>query len=717
MNAPRNAREPAAGPDSPQQTTSRRLTVLYVFALSTVAVLSIGAQWLIRQQLSTGESDSRVINVAGRQRMLSQRLAKASLSILSEDEPTAADALAELADTLETWSDNHRALQEGDALFGLPGNNSEEVRDLFASIEQEFEAMRNAAASLLREPDARDIQDVAIIQSHEGAFLLGMDRIVSQLVAEAEQRVARLGALEWTILVLTLGVLLAEGLFIFRPAVRHIRQTVARLSDLSENLRRSRDEAEEANAAKSRFLANVSHELRTPMTAVLGMTELAQRSESNEDRQRYLRIVEEAGENLLGLLNDLIDLSQIDAHALELRAEPFSPGESVRRVARMMEPACLAKGIRLTTDLPDSEASALGDARRLEQVLVNLVANAIKWTDAGEVGVACRTSPGENGVRLRFAVRDTGVGIHESDQQRVFEPFAQSDGEGASRGGVGLGLAICRQLSEAMGGRLELQSAAGVGTTVTLDLALPIADAIRPEAATEPSGQIEATPLSVLIVEDAEVNQLLLRKLLEEEGNRAEVVSTGEAALRRCGEKTFDVALIDYQLPGINGVETAKRLRDLKSPSAPRLLCVSAHAGLPEEIQPPGLFDAYLTKPIRGAELLAALRPTGQAPRPEEDREGDQSYQRELTETFLNHFEEQHGQLANAVKQRNWSHVALLAHRFKGQVGYFRADSLALQLGKLERCCQEGSASTLPRHAEEVLTGLSALQERLRSAT
>lgn len=709
--------EAAPDPASPQQSTSRRLTVLYIFALSTVAVLSIGAQWLIQQQLSNGESDSRVINVAGRQRMLSQRLAKASLQIANKVAATGEQARSELSETLETWADNHRALQDGDATTGLPGNNSEEVRRLFASIEEDFNAMRTAAARLLREPSKSDLQDVATIQSHEGPFLQGMDRIVSQLVTEAEQRVARLRTLEWAILALTLIVLLAEGLLIFRPAATHIQQTFARLSALTENLRRSRDEAEEANAAKTRFLANVSHELRTPMTAVLGMTELAQRAESTEERLRYLGIVEEAGETLLGLLNDLIDLSQIDANALELRNEPFSPFESVRRVVRMLEPACQAKDLLLRPDLTGEDFTLLGDARRLEQVLVNLVANAIKWTDDGEIAVSCRLEPSDEHIDVKLEVRDTGIGIPESDQQRIFQPFTQSDQEGASRGGVGLGLAICQQLTTAMGGRIHLASEVGLGTTVTLRMPLPIAiETLPSSAAVETHGKGEQ-PYSILIVEDAEVNQLLLRKLLEQDGRRVVVCSTGEEALERFRDSFFEVALIDYQLPGIDGIETARGLHAIAASSAkrPRLLCVSAHAGLPDSSIPGGLFDAFLTKPIRGAELLAAVQLTVSAPGEDNGSTNTDSYEQELAATFLGVYEDQSNQLRSAAQSGDWSTVALLAHRFKGQVGYFHAETLIERLDRLEKACRSGRNERLPHDAQQALAELDALRSKLKA--
>ncbi|MEM6655763.1 MAG: histidine kinase dimerization/phospho-acceptor domain-containing protein, partial [Planctomycetota bacterium] len=373
---------PEAADEQPSPSASgRRLTLLYIFALSTVAVLSVGAQLLIQRQLHTGEGDSRVINFAGRQRMLSQRLAKSALRLKSVDADGRTESLAELKETVDLWTRTHDGLLQGDAELRLPGGNSPAVTELFAVIEPDYLAMAAAARTLLTGDAGSppDREAIATIQRHENRFLTGMDEIVSQYVLEAEHRVERLSRLELAILALTLLVLLAEGVLIFRPAVRRIEQAVSRLETVSDRLRRAKDEAEHGNAAKTRFLANVSHELRTPMTAVLGMTELAQETQDDEERTGYLKIVEEAGESLLSLLNDLIDTARIDAGELELVVAPFDPQEVVERVSRMMRFAGREKGLELVVEKPPQRLPMLlGDARRLEQILLNLIGNAIK---------------------------------------------------------------------------------------------------------------------------------------------------------------------------------------------------------------------------------------------------------------------------------------------------------------------------------------------------
>jgi hypothetical protein len=344
--------QPTAALQKPAPTASatgaRRLTILYIVALSTVALLTIGAQVLVQWQLESSQTDSRVINIAGRQRMLSQRLAKSSLQLEADSEESDPAVKQEMAAALAEWQSNHNGLQHGDHSNGLKGQLSPQLTKLFAEVRPHYEAICLAAQKQIIAKPGEDVSaSVRNIREHESAFLEGMDDIVSQCVLEAEGRVARLRNSELALLALTLLVLVAEGLFIFKPAVRQIKQVVARLEATGARLMVAKEEAEAANEAKTRFLANVSHELRTPMTAVLGMTELARESTDPERRDHYLTIVEQAGQSLLRLLNDLIDTAKIEAAELELRETPFQPVAVNRRVAELLRSLAAAKGLDL----------------------------------------------------------------------------------------------------------------------------------------------------------------------------------------------------------------------------------------------------------------------------------------------------------------------------------------------------------------------------------
>lgn len=701
----------------------RRLTLLYVLALSTVALLSLGAQWLIQRQLSNGESDSRVINVAGRQRMLSQRLAKAALQLEAGKDAPSEAVLQELRETLDLWAASHRGLRIRDDDRGLPGGNSVAVAGLFKQIEPHFKAMQRAARELLSEPGNSDPrrQAVRAIASNEGPFLVGMDAIVSQYVAEAEARVVRLRRLESIILATTLGVLLLEGLLVFRPAARRIGQAVERLREASVGLCHARDEAERANDAKTRFLANVSHELRTPMTAVLGMTELAQQTDDPAKRCEYLSVVEEAGESLMSLLNDLIDIARIDADRLDLREQPFDPTELVLRTERLMRSTADAKGIDLVVDPASGAAPRLwGDEKRLGQVLINLVGNAIKWTDVGAVTVGCSADTSSDSlVALSLWVQDTGVGIAPEEQERVFEPFAQvTDSSGPKRGGAGLGLSICRRIVEAMNGSIDLSSTPGVGTTVRVECELPLATAAVTLDPVE-TLRADGRDAQVLVIEDSEVTQKMLRRTLEESGHRVTVCADAASGLAAFAEGGYDIVLTDLQLPDRDGATVAREVRTIATASdwpTPVIACVTAHSGAMAPVADEAVFDEVLLKPIRRERLLDALSqllgtsPSDQAPHADA---AQLSLQQELAEAFSVAAPSQLAKLAEHLHRGELSSAGLIAHRFAGQVAYFDAHPLRDRLLRLEEACESGEAKHARKLGEPVILELTRLIDRL----
>lgn len=715
-------------PSQPAAADHRRpgwgLTLLYVVALSTVAVLSLGAQWLIQRQLSNGESDSRVINIAGRQRMLSQELAKAALRTDSTNH-AGQEAREEMREALQEWTANHRALQSGDEALRLKPTKSHAMTALFETLEPHFIGLSMAAEQLIAS-DATEgavaIGAVEAIQLHEGPFLLGMDAIVSQLVVEAEERVARLRRLEFWILMSTLAVLLAEGLLIFRPAVRRIAETVGRLESTTADLCHAKDEAERANAAKSRFLANVSHELRTPMTAVLGMTELAQRATDDATRDAHLAVVEEAGESLLNLLNDLIDLARIDADQIDLKEAPFDPTELVERTIRLMRPSADEKRIELNVEGDGPAPRVWGDEKRLGQVLLNLIGNAIKWTDQGSVTVDCRaTNTGEGRVALALTVIDTGVGIDPAEQRRVFEPFAQaSSAESPKRGGAGLGLSICQRLIETMGGTIQLTSAPGEGTTVRVVCELPLAAAaitLQPIHALVAEGP----GVRVLLIEDTVVNQKLLQATLEEAGHRVTVCSDGESGLAVYRQGRFDLVLTDLQLPDLDGVTVAERVRELAhgaGAKAPPIVCVTAHAGPSAPLPSEESFDEVLVKPVRRDTLLGMVTQltSGSAPSGTavDENEIPATLQQELAEAFVVAAPGQLVEFQAAIDRVDWVGVRVIAHRFGGQVAYFDEGPLRGRLDRLEDACQRRSTATASELARSVVSDLRRLVDRLR---
>jgi signal transduction histidine kinase/ActR/RegA family two-component response regulator len=376
----------------------------------------------------------------------------------------------------------------------------------------------------------------------------------------------------------------------------------------------SRQDAEMANRTKTTFLAMMSHELRTPMNGVLGMAHLLEHSGLNESQAERVRIIRSCGEGLMVILNDILDISKIEADKFELDAVEFAPVDVVRHALDMLRPAAEAKDLFLdlkVSGLPDAFVS--GDPNRLRQILVNLLSNAVKFTSAGGVYVRVHLpAPDEATQTVKIVVADTGPGISAEAQKRLFQPFVQADSSITRQfGGTGLGLAISRRLARMMGGDIHLVSENGSGASFTFTGVFPVAarnQAIHPESLEEPE-PVDLAGLRILAAEDNPHNQAVLRGLLEAVGCDVHVVADGRQALDALHRGTFDLVLMDIQMPVLDGVGALNQIRarpDAVSQIPVLALTANAKVGDRETYLDKG-FDDHVPKPISSGVLLNAI--------------------------------------------------------------------------------------------------------------
>jgi signal transduction histidine kinase/CheY-like chemotaxis protein/HPt (histidine-containing phosphotransfer) domain-containing protein len=405
----------------------------------------------------------------------------------------------------------------------------------------------------------------------------------------------------------------------------------------------ARESALRAAQVKSDFLANMSHEIRTPLNAILGMATLALDTRLNKAQKDYLQTVKRSADTLLGLINDILDFSKIEAGKLNLEVLAFDLESLISDAVGFIAPGAKAKKLKIDSEIEsDVPPRLMGDPGRLLQVLANLLANAVKFTEAGKISVRVRrTSDGTGQSLVAFEVADTGIGIPPEIRKQLFNPFYQGDASTARRyGGTGLGLSICKRLVSLMKGTITVESEPKKGSRFIFTIPCQEAEASaksKPSetAVSRPARKRSTTSLKILVAEDNAANQKVLLRFLEKMGHLADAVANGQEALSALDLRPYDLVLMDCQMPEMDGYEAARRIREReKERSLPRtpILALTAHVlgGDREKCLQSGM-DDYLSKPIDFAKLKRALEEFPQAG----DRVIDPEHMRILDELQL----------------------------------------------------------------------------------
>jgi signal transduction histidine kinase/DNA-binding LacI/PurR family transcriptional regulator/ActR/RegA family two-component response regulator/HPt (histidine-containing phosphotransfer) domain-containing protein len=382
---------------------------------------------------------------------------------------------------------------------------------------------------------------------------------------------------------------------------------------LVEKVRSEQALAEAANLAKSAFLANMSHEIRTPMNAVLGMAQLMGHGQLEPKQRRYLDTMKDSAASLLNILNDILDISKIEAGKLDFDLGPFELRDEVANALRPLKAKATEKGVEVKWWIdPDLPQVVSGDVLRLRQILTNLVGNAVKFTDAGEVEIRLRPYESDGkGDLLHFSVRDSGIGIAPEEHKRIFATFEQVDSSATRRyGGTGLGLAISVRLAALMGGRMWVESRLGVGSTFHFTCRLQSAQAEAIPAVIDDAGTSVRRRLSLLLGEDQAINQEVAVGLLELRGHQVHVASSGRQVLEALERESFDLVLMDLQMPEVDGWVATERIRRREAGTGAHLpiVALTAHAmkGIRERCLAAGM-DGYVAKPIQSDELYRVI--------------------------------------------------------------------------------------------------------------
>ena len=608
---------------------------IYLFASISVVFLIGGTQLLTQNNLQLQKAKAEVINTAGMQRTISQRISKKML-LLEKENVDKADLIRRIKELDQKWGNIHNKIKNAENGFGIPHGKKPQVDSLFRLIQSPKDKISLAIASLHKDLGKEEIHTISSgVLGQEDVYLKLMNQIVMEYQLDLQESLQELSLLELLLSLVCILIILVEFMLIFRPAFKslnaqntqliaayteqeqlnkelsnaqeELRQSMETLIDTNAELEYAINRAEQAAVAKAEFLSTMSHEIRTPMNGVIGITHLLLEDNPKPSQEENLNSLKFSAENLLSLINDILDFSKIDAGKVELEKVDFSLSTLLEGIMYSLNIQAQEKNIALTFHIDPHLPDIINtDPSRLTQILNNLLGNAIKFTKQGSVNLKIsKGETAEKGCYYNFEVIDTGIGIPEDKLDSIFQTFSQAN-TSTSRmyGGSGLGLSITRKLLELMGGSIEVQSEMHKGSCFRFSVPFIIHE--RQVESSEPDRtrqQFLLRDYRILVAEDNRMNMLVISQFLKKWQADFIIVENGLLAVNEAKENQYDLILMDLQMPVMDGLQACREIRKFNRDIPIIALTASATQEAQNEAVEIGIND-FATKPFVPAELL-----------------------------------------------------------------------------------------------------------------
>lgn len=575
------------------------LTRRFLLFLVSITIIVFGFAVFSHLSVKMQESYVSKIGLASRQKTLAEELSRRVLQTAQTKAASTEESIdfQDMQVSLNRWENAQKALISGSDFYGTSVTNSTRIQTMIQQTSPSFVKCRDILKKFMSAKGVLSNEEFKTLFAELDIYEAGISQVTGAYITEQAEFNKYGRIVYWSLFGIACVIIFLGWRFVKRPW----ENVFIEANELIENKSKMISESE---TTKSEFLANMSHEVRTPLNGVLGMTDLLARTKLDEEQRGYVRNIHSSARNLLDLVNDVLDYSKIKSGKMELHKERFNLYECVDQVTDLMKPLASVKQLEFMSDIdPNVPMELVQDEIRLRQVLLGLVNNAIKFTENGEVSLHAELINKESDlVQIRFAVKDTGIGMTEETIQKLFQSFYQADSSISKKyGGSGLGLAIAKNLVQELGGRIWVESKLGVGTTFYFTI-------IAETAGTEHKVKLQAlSGLKVLIVDDNKTNLKILVKQLSSWGMQATPFNSPELVAEIMSNlHKFDFIIMDMQMPEMDGKALAQKIRVQYSPEQLPIIVLSS-VGEHLMADDNGLYNAYLTKPVKITRLLDTI--------------------------------------------------------------------------------------------------------------